>query len=88
MLTKMRLDMPLTDDCFLANKENEQEAQLVDKEKNEEFTNTPTNDVDDMDLFELFDDLPSEPVTSHQTISPPEFSVCESSPLYVFKFGI
>ncbi|VDK84034.1 unnamed protein product [Litomosoides sigmodontis] len=64
MLTKMRLDMPLTDEDFLGNKENEQQ----------EFANTSTNDVDDMDLFELFNDLPSEPVASHQTTSPPEFS--------------
>ncbi|KAL3989619.1 Replication Fork Protection Component Swi3 family protein [Acanthocheilonema viteae] len=76
MLTKMRLDMPLTDDDFLANKENEKELQLVDKEENEQFTNVLTND---MNLFEFFDDLPSEPVTSHQATSSSEFSASKLS---------
>ncbi|CAG9537259.1 unnamed protein product [Cercopithifilaria johnstoni] len=76
MLTKMRLDMPLTDDDFLANKENEQEVQLAGKRENEQFTDTLLNDTN---LFEFFDDLPSESVTSHQATSSSEYSASKLS---------
>uniref|UniRef100_A0A0R3RIQ5 TIMELESS-interacting protein n=1 Tax=Elaeophora elaphi TaxID=1147741 RepID=A0A0R3RIQ5_9BILA len=66
MLTKMRLDMPLTDDDFFANKENEQDIQLSDREENEQFTDSLINDTD---LFALFDDSQPGPVASHQATS-------------------
>lgn len=77
--------MPLTDEDFLANKENEEDVQLADKGENEQFTDMLANNTD---LFEIFDDLPSVPITSHQATSSSEFSVSERFPSYIFKFRI
>uniref|UniRef100_A0A2K6VYP7 TIMELESS-interacting protein n=1 Tax=Onchocerca volvulus TaxID=6282 RepID=A0A2K6VYP7_ONCVO len=73
MLTKMRLDMPLTDEDFLANKENEQIAQLADKDENEKFTDVLMNDDD---LFEIYSGSAS---VSHQATSSSEISVSKLS---------
>ncbi|EFO26525.1 hypothetical protein LOAG_01958 [Loa loa] len=75
MLTKMRLDMPLTDEDF-ANKENEEDVQMAVKGKNEQFTDML---LDDTDLFEIPDNLPSAPVTSYQATSPSKFPVSKLS---------
>lgn len=77
----MRLDMPLNDNDFLANKENEEGVQLADKRENAQFTDTL---IGDTDLFEFFDDSPSQPVTSHQATTSSELSVRERFPLYIF----
>uniref|UniRef100_A0A915PZX8 TIMELESS-interacting protein n=1 Tax=Setaria digitata TaxID=48799 RepID=A0A915PZX8_9BILA len=59
MLTKMRLDMPLTDEDFLSNKENRQTAQLSDNGEND------TDALgDDSDLFEIFGNLRGLPQAS------------------------
>ncbi|VDO26406.1 unnamed protein product [Brugia timori] len=76
MLTKMRLDMPLTDEDFLGNKENEQDKEIADKGGNKEFTDTLVNDTD---LFENFDDAPSVPITSHRTATLLESSISKLS---------
>ncbi|KAM3728745.1 TIMELESS-interacting protein [Dirofilaria immitis] len=62
MLTKMRLDMPLTDEDFLANKENEEIVELAGKGEKEQFTDEL---IDETNLFEIFDDGPS---VSHQAM--------------------
>lgn len=82
MLTKMRLDMPLTDEDFLANKENEQIAQLADKDENEKFTDVLMNDDD---LFEIYSGSAS---VSHQATSSSEISVCKKFSSSIFKFRI
>ncbi|VDO66971.1 unnamed protein product [Onchocerca flexuosa] len=73
MLTKMRLDMPLTDEDFLANKENEQIVESADKVENEKFTDVL---MDDDDLFEIFSGSAS---VSHQATSSSEISVSKLS---------
>uniref|UniRef100_A0A1I8EN70 TIMELESS-interacting protein n=1 Tax=Wuchereria bancrofti TaxID=6293 RepID=A0A1I8EN70_WUCBA len=76
MLTKMRLDMPLTDEDFLGNKENKQDNEIADKGGSKEFTDMLLNDTD---LFEIFDDTPSVSVTSHQTATLLESSTSKLS---------
>lgn len=69
--------MPLTDEDFVANKENEQDIQITgetEKERKEQLTDVQVNEDD---LFEIFDDLPSLPVSSLQATSSYKSSVRE-----------